>query len=370
MYVSTDGGNSWNPANGGAALSNGAPVLSLAAFDGKLYAGDASGRLYVSTQGATWLVTNSSYPIGVGLWGLASFNGALFAADNVNGDVYRMPPVAASLGGGDGTLAAQTLSATSLNLANSTNTYQCRGYVLPCSANNQVVFTTTDRAGNAKAIGPFAIQTDAATGVAISTQSFPANGAYVSTEPNRFNWIGPSTATLASLPPGTSYYLQVSQNDPGFGNIVISVSTPAVVTSTMLPASFGAYFSTFTLSNAATFYWRVQVVNSVFGTQSPFSPVYSFVTELTPPSAVGVFMSFSSTGGVMGESQISNLLTNVTAQITVQDALSGLAVSTGALAFAGDGHDNPGATAGFGVMYSRSSTAASTPSTGTTARCT
>ena len=40
---------------------------------------------------------------------------------------------------------------------------------------------------------------------------------------------------------------------------------------------------------------------------------------------------------------------------TVMPRVSGLAVSTSALAFAGDGHDDPNATKGFGVLYSTNS---------------
>ena len=57
----------------------------------------------------------------------------------------------------------------------------------------------------------------------------------------------------------------------------------------------------------------------------------------------------------ISESSWVGLMSGVTAQITVQDTPppeSGLAVSTSALPYAGDGHDDPQTTSGFGVMYS------------------
>ena len=96
----------------------------------------------------------------------------------------------------------------------------------------------------------------------------------------------------------------------------------------------------------------MQTVNGVYGSQSPWSQTYSFVTDFVAPAAAGAFTSLSSTGGVMARDADQHLLAGVTAQISVQDAQSGLVVSTIALAFAGDGHNNPGTTAGFGVIYS------------------
>ncbi|MCX5787221.1 MAG: hypothetical protein NTX64_01740, partial [Elusimicrobia bacterium] len=353
VYVSTDNGNSWSAANGGAALGpSPTAITTLVPFDGKLYAGDVSGRVFVSTEGSAWLLTNSGYPVGSNIAALAPFNGRLYAGDGALGDVYQLTPVAAALTGEDGTTSAQTLSATSLNLVSSTNTTLCAGFV-PCGATNQVIFTAADRAGNVFRAGPYAIQVDATTSLAISTPSFPANGAYVTMQPN-FNWVGPSTVTLGGLPPGSSFYLQVSKNDPGFavGNTIVNITTPAVVTSTCLPFALGAYLSTYTLTNATTYYWRVQTLNGVFGSVSPWSQTYSFFTDLLSPAAQGLFTVVSSTGGLLGESQINGLALGVTGQVNVLEGLSGLAVSTGALAFAGDGHDNPGATSGFGVMYS------------------
>ncbi|MCX5786925.1 MAG: hypothetical protein NTX64_00220, partial [Elusimicrobia bacterium] len=367
VYVSTDGGNYWNGTNGnsttGWAINQQdiQPIQALAAFNGKLYAGDMHGRVYVSTEGSAWLLANSSYTMGTnqtapsGINALAPFNGKLYAGDIGNGDVYQITPVAAALGGGDGTNAPQVLSATSLNLAPSANTVVCNN-LNPCVATNQIMFTASDRGGNVYRAGPYAIQVDATTSLAISTPSLPANGAYVSMPPN-FDWIGPSTTTLAQLPTGTSYFIQVSKNDTGFAqtNVVVSITTPAVVTSTMLPVAAGAYLSTFTGANLPTgntYYWRVQIVNGAYGSTSTWSSLFSFVTDLAAPAQASAFYSISSTAGVMGETQVSNVLVGVTASVGVQDATSGLVVSTNVVAFAGDGHNNPGVTAGFGVIYS------------------
>ncbi|MCX5787236.1 MAG: hypothetical protein NTX64_01825, partial [Elusimicrobia bacterium] len=368
VFVSTSGADSWNSGvipTLGVGITAGNALQSLAAFNGKLYAGDGTGRLYVSTEGSTWLPTNGNYAIAAStIYALAPFNGKLYAADNL-GYVYQITPVSATLPGGaaDGTTALQTLTATGLNLVNSTNNYTggafnapCAG-VWPCGATNQILFTAADLSGNTSRLGPYVIQVDATTSLAISTPSFPINGAFVSTEPNNFNWTGPSTAILAGLPFGTSYYLQVARNDAAFGsaNIVVSVSTPAwsaVSMSTTLPMGLGAYLSTFTLANNTTFYWRVQVLNGSYGTQSPWSQTFSFVSQLLPPALASPFTSATSTGGLLGELQVNTLAAGVTAQIGIQDVVGGLVVSTAALPFAGGGHNNPGTTGGFGVIYS------------------
>ncbi|MCX5787555.1 MAG: fibronectin type III domain-containing protein [Elusimicrobia bacterium] len=182
--------------------------------------------------------------------------------------------------------------------------------------------------------------------------TYPANGAYVNLQPN-FDWIGASTAVVAGMSSGASYLLQVSNNDPGFSpaSIVIGISTPAVVASTGLPTADAAYLSTFTLTEAATYYWRVALSGDSVG---PWSPTFSFVTDFTPPAQAGAFASLNSSGAAVSESQVNDLRSTVTVQIGVQDAVSGLAVSANALALVGDGHDTPGFVQGFGVMCSSS----------------
>ncbi|MCX5788846.1 MAG: hypothetical protein NTX64_10130, partial [Elusimicrobia bacterium] len=345
VYVTYDG-SYWLLTNGGGPVSS--TIQAMTVFNGKLYAGDASGKLYVTADTNTWVAANGGAPIGASISGLASFNGMLYAADSVNGNVYQISPVAASMTGSDGTTAPQALIAT-LNLAVSTNSTTCNGlHGYPCGATNQVIFTFSDMAGNATDAGPFAILVSSAAApapipLAISPPSYPANGAYVNVQPN-FDWLGPSAAAIASLPAGSSFLLQVSNNDPTFwaGNLVINVATPV--------GTAGAYISTFTLTNNTVYYWRVATSNGV--NLGPWSQTYRFATDFTPPVMSGNFTSAGQAGGSVLEAQSNPSTQGVSAQITIQDATSGLAVSTSALRFFGDGHDDPEYTSGYGVMYS------------------
>jgi len=118
--------------------------------------------------------------------------------------------------------------------------------------------------------------------LAVSTAAYPGDASYVNRQPN-FGWIAPSTAALAVLGAGASYYLQVS-NAQGFGpgDIVISVSTPAVLHAAVVPFEGAAYVSTFTLADATTFYWRVQSQDAA-GATGPWSAIASFVTDFASP---------------------------------------------------------------------------------------
>jgi len=345
IYASADG-NSWSAVNGTAAV--GSQIVSLAAFDGKLYAADFSNGLYVSADGNSWTLAASSATLGaLNIYGLADFNGNLYAGDDGNGKIYRISPLSAVLPGSNGETTAQTLTASGLNLAGSTNTVTCGG-ISHCGATNQVIFTGSDMAGNVVTAGPYAILVDTSLVAAISTPTYPTND--VNVQPN-FDWIGAATATIAGIT-SPSYILQVSKGDPNFGagNIVISISTPAVIASTMVPTADGAYISTFTLASNAIYYWRVATENGLLGDQGLWSQTASFTTDFASPTA----SSFYSVGnqGVLSENQINALSQGVTVQMTLQDAGTGLAVSTSALAFAGDGHNDPQFATSFGVMYS------------------
>ncbi|MCX5787218.1 MAG: hypothetical protein NTX64_01725, partial [Elusimicrobia bacterium] len=228
----------------------------------------------------------------------------------------------------------------------------------PCGATDQVIFTVVSRNGQVQRMGPFAVWVDTLTltSVAVSTPGLPANTAFVNVQPN-FSWMGPSTATVAGLPAGSSYYLQISNNDPTFGSVVANISTPAIslpsiVVSTFLPNTGAAYISTFTLLAGTTYYWRVAQTNGIFGVFGAWSSTSSFVLDVAPPAMSGLFSSVSSTGGLMGEVQVSNVIAGATAQVTITDVGSGLAVSTMALVFGGDGHEGPEPTEAFGVLYS------------------
>lgn len=174
------------------------------------------------------------------------------------------------------------------------------------------------------------IQTAEDLSVAFTTPTYPADQSFVNVQPN-FNWIGVSTPVLAGLRPGAQYQLEVSSNDPNFSpaNVVIRVSTPAVIQSTSAATGQGAYISTFTLTESATYHWRVRV-QGASGSFGPYSQKASFVTDFTSPTASN-FASLNSTGGVVPEILYNDLANGVTAQIHVQDVLSGLARSPGAL---------------------------------------
>ena len=123
------------------------------------------------------------------------------------------------------------------------------------------------------------------------------------------------------------------------------------------------YLSTFTLTVNTTYYWHVATTNGLFGASGPWSQIYSFVVASTPPVQAGAFVTVTSSGALLPEGavnglaigttdQIASLGTGVTAQIVLQAGSAGLAVSTSALVFSGDGHDNPAVTGGWGVAYS------------------
>jgi hypothetical protein len=335
-------GISWTRTNIGAN------IFAMVVFNGKIYAGDQNGTLYASADGVHW--TNGLGLSSTLLRAFSSFNGSLFVGDE-NGVVFKINPVSASITGADGTTGSQTLSATSLNLAASTNTTTCAS-VFPCGATNQVIFTASDLAGNVKTAGPFAVLVDTVTPLAISTGSYPADASFVSTPMPNFAWQGLSSTTAVGLATGSSYYLQVSNNDPAFGagNIVISVSTP-IYANTSVPYIDGGYVSTFTLLNNTQYYWRVAVKNALNGNFSPWSSASSFTIDFTSPTA-SAFASISSTSGVMGELQWNSLAAGVTAQIVIQDAGSGLAISTLSIPSQSDAMDwGEGTTRGYGVFY-------------------
>lgn len=189
-------------------------------------------------------------------------------------------------------------------------------------ATNQVRFHFADVAGNVKTAGPFGVLVDTNAPVAVSSPSLPAPGAYAGPRPD-FYWAGPSTALVQGL--GGLFILQVSSADAAFSapNIVISVSTPAVVSDILYPRVTGAYISTFpALGAGTTYYWRVRSRSSL-GVTGPWGPSYGFVVDVATPSLASFTVS-NSTGGVFGESGPIDLLTGVTVQLTASDAVSGL----------------------------------------------
>ncbi|MDE2293757.1 MAG: hypothetical protein KGL53_16880, partial [Elusimicrobia bacterium] len=164
----------------------------------------------------------------------------------------------------------------------------------------------------------FARPAEAQLAVSVATPSFPADGAAVGVQPN-FSWVGPDTSTLAGLGAGASYYLEVSNNDPTFASLAISISTPAVVADTDAFTADAAYVSTFTLSDATTYYWRVRTVQA--GVSAPWYSTFTFRADLTAPAA-SAFSVVSATGGALGEGQFAYATLHSTVQASIQDATS------------------------------------------------
>lgn len=242
--------------------------------------------LYSTTAGSSWIAANST---------------AAAASPRLD------------LSGTTGSSALETFRAIGLNFGQSTNTAVCGG-VSPCAATNMIRFLLSDRAGNIKSAGPYAVRVDTTSPVAISTAGAPQTGEWVPGQAMTFLWNTPSTSALSGL---RSYTLEASL-DPAFGSLAVSVSTPQVG-----GALAAAYVSTFTLAEGSSYYWRVRAMNDL-GNYAPYSAASIFVVDSASPAASN-FAFMSSTGGLMGETQALDLFSGVTVQLTVQDTVSGLA---------------------------------------------
>ncbi|PJA17035.1 MAG: hypothetical protein COX66_05895 [Elusimicrobia bacterium CG_4_10_14_0_2_um_filter_63_34] len=222
--------------------------------------------------------------------------------------------------GSHGALGPETLTAIGLDLIVSTLT------ATGSQGTNQIRFHPNDLAGNTAALGPFTILVDSNAPVAYSTPSLPADGYYTRLDPD-FYWTGPSTSLVQGL--GGSFFVEVSSADPAFaiGNRVIDVSVPASVNDSNAQKVTGVYNSTFTLTEGATYYWRVRSRSSL-GVFGSYGPVHSFVTDIASPTASN-FVVYNGTGGIFGQGDFIGLLAGVTAQISVQDVVSGLGHNEG-----------------------------------------
>lgn len=219
-----------------------------------------------------------------------------------------------SLTGTHGTTAAQTLTATGLRFVVSTGT------LTGSLGTNLVRFHYADVAGNVRTSGPFTVLVDTNTARAVSTTSLPGAGVFTVARPD-FYWTAPSTTLVQGM--GGQFFVEVSSGDPAFTPpVLISISTPATVSDSLLSKVSGVYISTFTLGEGATYYWRVRSRSSL-GVFGPWGPSAGFVVDVTSPSAAA-FTVFNSTSGVFGEAGPIDLLTGVTAQITIADPNSGL----------------------------------------------
>ncbi|MDO8804040.1 MAG: FlgD immunoglobulin-like domain containing protein [Elusimicrobiota bacterium] len=184
--------------------------------------------------------------------------------------------------------------------------------------------------------------------VLISTPSNPAGGVYINMPKPALTWVGISTITAAAVGAVANYSVQIDNNSD-FSSVEVALSTPVMIGSvSALTANGSLELSTHTLADSTTWYWRVFTQGG--GVDGQYSSVASFVTDLSLPSVSG-FAVKSSTGGWLAESQWTGLSTGVTVQATVQDLVSGLAVSTSALWGGSDGHGWGDLTSGFSVKY-------------------
>lgn len=217
-----------------------------------------------------------------------------------------------TLGGSSGTTAAQTIAVHNLELARSTNVATCGG-AGPCTATNQVRFVVSDVAGNLFTFGPFALRVDTPVDSATPTLASPINGAFTGSPLPVFSWLHPGTTVFPGI---GAFHLELS-SEPAMTPLVLAISTPAYY-----GVAAGSYASTATLSAGTTYYWRVRP-QSFGGAFGPYSQVFSFRTDFAPPAA-SEFLHFDSTGGAFLDYQFNNLASGVTAQVTAQDALTGL----------------------------------------------
>ncbi|MFH2203171.1 MAG: SBBP repeat-containing protein, partial [Elusimicrobiota bacterium] len=142
-------------------------VQDLAVYRGRLYAATSvlgspdpdQGKVLVY-DGAQWH-ESGGFPDDDVMNALGVYEGRLFAGSaNTGAQIHVLDPPSVTLSGAEGSTSLETLSAYGLNLAESTNTETCGGSY-PCGATNQVVFTYSDRAGNVKRAGPYAIAASA-----------------------------------------------------------------------------------------------------------------------------------------------------------------------------------------------------------------
>jgi len=184
--------------------------------------------------------------------------------------------------GMNGDTSAETLEADNISLVTSTG---------PGAATNQVAFSVSDYAGNVStAVYVVLVQ-------AQPSLVSPSSGAYVSTSTPKLTWNSSW---------GGNFRMRLSQTQD-FSKVIADSITASQ-----------SYVSTNVLTNAATYWWKVQIVGS-----GDWSAAFSFVVDTVTP-AFSDFYSVGADGSQVPETGLSHLLGGVTAQITVQDVLSGL----------------------------------------------
>ena len=280
-----------------SAALEGDDVNSLAVYRGLLYAAPAyapTSKSVYAFDGVDWKVV---YAGEGAIVALAAYQGSLYAAQSVTGNVLKLAPVeVSSMTGADGTSAPQTLQAY-LDLTASTNTETCGG-AAPCGATNQVRFSVTDMAGNVKTAGPFAV---IAIGPPSAADVVPARSTAV--------WYSSGAYSFA---PGVSamYYRYIWDQ------------SPAHTWTETEPQWSGADLDLYTLSEGDNWYLHLLPYNLLdsSGTSREIGPFYC---DISSP-AFEAFRSVNSTGGALAETAFNNLLAGVTLQIGVQDIFSGL----------------------------------------------
>lgn len=329
--------------SGSAALP--ASAASAGVFRGRLYFGETlTGRLF-RLDGSNWVESLGTSERNI--LSLSQYRGRLYLGADNNTSVLEVRPAATAITGADGATAVQTSSATGLSFVASSTSTVCAGAA--CAATNQLRMFVADRAGNVADSGPFAVLSDTFTYLAYSTPTYPGTG-FLGVQPN-FYWVGPSTGLIAAMNPGASYVLEVA-DAPSFNpvNIVLAVSTPAVIQSTSFPTAVGGHVLSASLTHGLPHYWRVRGVSGL-GNLGPWSAVSSFTTDFSTPTDTS-FVSFNSTGGTVQEGNVNNLAYGVTVQILVGDGASGLSISTMSQFLPGDGHNGPSHSSGYGVLFS------------------
>ncbi|MBI5597339.1 MAG: VCBS repeat-containing protein [Elusimicrobia bacterium] len=184
-------------------------IITAASAGGLLYGGSSNGALRVSPDGVRWAAV-------AGISGYLDATAAAYGRVYAGGaaGTFEVTPLPAALTGTDGTTAAQTLSAT-LPLAHSTNTTVCAGS-WDCGATNMVVLTASDRAGNTRVSGPYAVRVDTTAPVVAMTSLGQVSGGLF------------ATAQASDSPAGVSAYSFQASTAADFSGTVSSTPLTAV----------------------------------------------------------------------------------------------------------------------------------------------
>ena len=201
---------------------------------------------------------------------------------------------------------------------------------------------------------------------AVSTPTFPASSGFINTGAVTFYWRGPDAATLAAIGVPSNFEIQVSSNDPTFATTVLDSATLAAMPAGGVGTADGSFSLSTPLPSPGTYDWRVRLLDPA-GAASPWSAPSAFTFNTAPPTAVAYAVLNSSNQPVSETTLVGGppLYAGATAQFTVKDTASGLALApaelpvipgtaglwhfdegSGALAFDATGTGNNGQFAG------------------------